>query len=91
MKKILEFLARITQDKLLHYMYAQIIFVIVGGGLSFAVPDIAATIIGVCASILLLIWKEYFYDRKHKGSVELADIIIGLFGILVIVLMIILL
>lgn len=88
LKKIWAWIVSIPQDKLLHDYCAALIFLFVFAILyRCMVPFWWAVLIAGAVALLALIGKEiYDYIKKEGHSVELADILWGLFGIAKIIL-----
>lgn len=88
LKKIWAWIVSIPQDKLLHDYCAALICLFVFAILyRCMVPFWWAVLIAGAVALLALIGKEiYDYIKKEGHSVELADILWGLFGIAKIIL-----
>tara|TARA_R100000664_G_C2727193_1_gene118811 strand:+ start:333 stop:578 length:246 start_codon:yes stop_codon:yes gene_type:complete len=63
MKKIIEKLSEIKQDKLLHFFYGTIISFI---GISLL------DLYGLLFTVIIGAWKEWVYDKKH-GTPDIWD------------------
>lgn len=83
LKKIWAWIVSIPQDKLLHDYCAALICLFAFAILfRCTVPFWWAVLIASCVALLALVGKEiYDYFHKEGHSVELADILWGLFGI----------
>lgn len=81
-KKILNWIASIPHDKLLHMDMGQLINL-------FSFSILFRFVVGLWWGLLggfiiataFLVWKEFF-DSENKGSVEIADILWGEAGVL---------
>lgn len=88
MNKLLSFLSNIPKDKLLHYVYAQWIFVIIACISKLFLNSLYSLIVSLLLTTTIMIYKEK-YDKHNNGSVEVYDVLIGLIAIMLIILMII--
>ena len=88
LKKIWAWIVSIPQDKLLHDYCAALICLFVFAILyRCMVPFWWAVLIAGAVALLAIIGKEiYDYIKKEGHSVELADILWGLFGLATIIL-----
>jgi len=83
LKKIWNWIVSIPQDKLLHD-YAGALICLFSFAILFrcTVPFWWSLLIAIVVAVLFLIGKEvYDYFKKEGHSVELADILYGLFGV----------
>ena len=86
LKKLWDWVVSVPQDKLLHYIFGEIINLFSLVIFVHFMPLWAAVLTADAIAAAFLIGKE-IYDSKHREeghSVELNDIIAGLFGILTI-------
>jgi hypothetical protein len=85
-KKLWNWIVSVPQDKLLHYIFGEIINLFSLVIFVHFMPLWAAFLAADAFAIAFLVGKE-IYDSKHSEeghSVELNDILAGLFGILTI-------
>ena len=81
-EKILKWLAKIPNDKLLHSYLVLVISLICYNILELFIQKIWTIIITVLIATTVMIWKEW-YDSKHNctHSVEVMDIVAGYLGL----------
>ena len=90
MKKFIEFLSKIEKDKLLHYCYSQWIFAIMYWLLLLtSLPKWFCITFAALVSLGLMIYKEV-WDGKGNGDKEIKDVLSGVLGILILIVMVIL-
>lgn len=75
-KKILDFLSSIKQDKLLHFIVGLILFELFYG-LMFSLIGVNTWVsrgLSFALVVLVGIWKDFYYDRKNGGTVDIKDV-----------------
>jgi len=81
-EKIITFFANIPHDKLLHYDGGLLIALYLAAVLLRFTPLWWAIGIADAITIGVLIWKEIYDSKKAGHSVELWDVLAGVFGML---------
>ena len=84
-KKLYNLICKVASDKLLHAIAGLIIFEISFKIIDFisVVPTLINVIVSTIITLVILIGKE-IYDKNHEGySVEIADIVAGIIGMIV--------
>lgn len=76
-----KWLYEIKTDKLLHFIANAVITWFVANVLMFFINPFISIGVGVVASILVALWKEYIYDKKQgHGVFNKEDLKFGVFG-----------
>lgn len=75
-KNILNFLSKIKQDKLLHFIVGLILFEVFYGLMVslFAISTWVSRGLSFTLIILVGMWKDFYYDRKNGGTVDIKDV-----------------
>ena len=82
-KKIWNWIVSIPHDKLLHLLGGLLVNAYSFGVAYRVIPFWWSILVGLVVALVVLIGKEV-YDSKHGGSVEIADVLYGLGGVLLI-------
>lgn len=93
MKRLFNFLNNLKVDKLLHFIVGVILGLIMMWIGKFFLPLLSNGVLALSIVFLVSLAKEY-YDKTHKGVVDILDIVAtfigGVVGILIALLFIIL-
>lgn len=84
-EKILDFLSRISKDKLLHFTISLIIFEVSFKLINFidSIDINSKYIIAAFITLFFIISKEIYDSTKKEHSFEILDIISGIIGLFV--------
>jgi hypothetical protein len=84
MKKIIDFLANIPKDKLLHAYCGSIICLFLISILHYIpIKWYFIVSISIAITFIIALFKE-LYDTRHQGSVELWDVLATVIGAIII-------
>jgi hypothetical protein len=75
-KNILNFLSKIKQDKLLHFIVGLILFEVFYGLMVslFAISTWVSRGLSFTLIVLIGMWKDFYYDKKNGGTVDIKDV-----------------
>lgn len=75
-KNILNFLSKIKQDKLLHFIVGLILFEVFYGLMVSLLAISTWVSRGLSFTLIVLIgmWKDFYYDKKNGGTVDIKDV-----------------